>query len=731
MDELRNLQQMASLASGRFNQYDGEDFVLPQIFKEQVTEINSNTITYNKYSAIIETRGNQHGILNIFMPNQWFYIASYFTDFYNELQKYKRYALQVTSKERLKELNGGELTATELSTLHRLTLDDKSMGYLLRFITDYSWWGGAKTIDRGDFYVSPILSNANLVNASQSFVADLCAFLADKQNLVRAIINKEESGSPINARTLLFQPCIESKEGINGFLDRAIPIVLERDADLYRLDKFANVDGGVYLTIGRHNLGRASDKDARPNDINPNIEWTCGLNGKRYYLNREVNYPNFVTFQEAFNEAYKGIFEIVIDTIDYNGAQRKRYSLYAVNSAVAPTDIEDSPYRPYLTALRTKPFLLLAGISGTGKSRIVKEMAFASCPDVAELRKDPVSPGNYLLVEVKPNWHDSTELLGYESTIKKGYVLTPFVKFLYKAMKHPDVPFFVCLDEMNLAPVEQYFAEFLSILESRKQQADGTILTEPLISAEVFKKYPELCAELNGRAVRRESTTANGTYQTFDPTEGYIPLEAEYKVLCEEGLRIPQNVVVIGTVNMDETTHQFSRKVIDRAMTIEMNEVKFDGFFESSNELSYADSVLPKEYFLPCYTTAGKALESVPDDAEHIKANVPALLEQLNEALADTPFKIAYRVQNELVLYFAALRQEEVHKANGTAELLATAMDQILMMKVLPRIEGDDELLEEPLERLAVYAEGYPMASAKIKEMQERLGRSHFTSFWP
>ena len=397
--------------------------------------------------------------------------------------------------------------------------------------------------------------------------------------------------------------------------------------------------------------------------------------------------------------------------------------------AAQPTNIEDSAYSSHLTALRTKPFLLLAGISGTGKSRIVKEMAFASCPNVAELRNDPVSPGNYLLVEVKPNWHDSTELLGYESAIKTGYVLTPFVKFLYKAMKHPEVPFFVCLDEMNLAPVEQYFAEFLSILESRKQQADGTILTEPLIRAEVFRKYPELCAEMNGLAVRRER--AKGDYLITDPAEEYIPAEAEYKILCEEGLRIPQNVVVIGTVNMDETTHQFSRKVIDRAMTIEMNEVKFDSFFESSSELTYADDVLPKEYFLPRHTTAGKALESMPDDAEHIKEHVPALLEQLNEALADTPFKIAYRVQNELVLYFAALRQEEAHKETPTAELLATAMDQILMMKVLPRIEGDDELLEKPLERLAAYAQGYPKASAKIKEMQERLGRSHFTSFWP
>ena len=193
MDELRNLKQMASHASGRFNQYEGVDFVLPQIFKEQVKEINSNTITYYKYSAIIETKGNQHGVLNIFMPNQWFYIASYFTDLFNELQKYKKYALKVTTKERLKELNGKELSETELNSFRQLDIDEASKRCLERFITDYSWWGGAKTIDRGDFYVSPILSNANLVNASQSFVADLCAFLADKQELVKAIINGEEN----------------------------------------------------------------------------------------------------------------------------------------------------------------------------------------------------------------------------------------------------------------------------------------------------------------------------------------------------------------------------------------------------------------------------------------------------------------------------------------------------------------------------------------------------------
>ena len=193
MEELKNLKQIYSLASGRFNQYDGKDFILPKTFKEQVTEINSNTITYNKYSAIIETRGNQNGVLNIFLPNQWFYIASYFTDFYNELQRYKKEALKVVSKERLKVLNGSTLSQREETLLQQLSLSGQSKSYLKRFITDYSWWSGAKTIDRGDFYVSPILNSARLVNASQSFVADLCAFLADKKELVDAIISGEES----------------------------------------------------------------------------------------------------------------------------------------------------------------------------------------------------------------------------------------------------------------------------------------------------------------------------------------------------------------------------------------------------------------------------------------------------------------------------------------------------------------------------------------------------------
>lgn len=109
-----------------------------------------------------------------------------------------------------------------------------------------------------------------------------------------------------------------------------------------------------------------------------------------------------------------------------------------------------------LTAIKTKPFILLAGISGTGKSRLVRTLAYKTCEKL-ELRQDPKKPGNFELIPVRPNWHDSSELMGYVSRINgEKYITTSFLQFIAKAWKNIETPFFLCLDEMNLAPVEQY-----------------------------------------------------------------------------------------------------------------------------------------------------------------------------------------------------------------------------------------------------------------------------------
>lgn len=399
---------------------------------------------------------------------------------------------------------------------------------------------------------------------------------------------------------------------------------------------------------------------------------------------------------------------------------------------------DDEKHKDYYRAMRTKPFLLLAGISGTGKSRIVKQMAFDSCPDRSRLREDATTPGNYCLIEVKPNWHDSSELMGYESQINGArYVVTPFIRFLAKAMMYEDqrVPFFVCLDEMNLAPVEQYFAEFLSVLESRKV-VDGRITSEALIPKEVFSnvKYErQLKEDLFGIKVKEPDVMGDAT---SDPDQYYGSENAVYDRLRKEGLRIPSNLIIIGTVNMDETTHQFSRKVIDRAMTIEMNlpdGEPFMEFFDNARDLDYTDTPLSSDLFLPTIVKAADAVTELAEDnaekTDWLKKEVSRILTELNAALEYTPFKIAYRVQNELILYFYEFWRE--NKEEDWAKILRESVDRILMMKVLPRVEGDETLLEKTLERLKNLCASYPKALAKVEEMQRRLNRSQFTSYWP
>ena len=268
----------------------------------------------------------------------------------------------------------------------------------------------------------------------------------------------------------------------------------------------------------------------------------------------------------------------------------------------------------YLSALRTKPFMLLAGISGTGKSRIVREFAFKSCP--VELQDaDGTEPGNYCMIEVKPNWHDSTELLGYWSNLNKQYMFTKFVKFLIKAKMYPETPFFVCLDEMNLAPVEQYFAEFLSVLETRKhienEEGEVCIKSGVLVDKEYFKKVGEVGNNSQGHAYPTCQTDRDIYMKLFDIVDKAemekVPAN-DAKTLTEVGLTLPENVFIVGTVNMDDTTHQFSRKVIDRAMTIEMNGGNLADIFSDKDELVYAEQPLTMDNLQAKYVSAKEVL---------------------------------------------------------------------------------------------------------------------------
>lgn len=362
-------------------------------------------------------------------------------------------------------------------------------------------------------------------------------------------------------------------------------------------------------------------------------------------------------------------------------------------------------YRPYITAIKSKPFLLLAGISGTGKSRVVRELARACWEEVSEEYKAQ-KPRNFEMVQVKPNWHDSSELIGYVSRVSGNpvFVAGDFLRFVAKAWEEPTVPYFLCLDEMNLAPVEQYFAEYLSVIESRKYK-NRKIVTDPILKKSEEKWYYPLIVQLT---------------QDEDIKTQFLT----------EGIRIPQNLIVVGTVNMDETTFSFSRKVLDRAMTIEMNEVNLEGGlterYEQIGKLGANELI-------------GTAVEGVDvySTYKEVCDNVISYLKAMNEQLEGTPFKIAYRTRNEFLLY--VVNNLPYKKDNETQEdVINRALDEITSMKILSRIEGDADKIGNLLKRLAdvikeqlggQYTTENSVSLKKLEEMEKRLD-SGYTSFW-
>lgn len=441
------------------------------------------------------------------------------------------------------------------------------------------------------------------------------------------------------------------------------------------------------------------------------------------------------------------------------------------NPNISKTTIQltNSKYDIYRNAIRVKPFLLLAGISGTGKSRIVRELAFKSCPEYLQ-DKDGTMPGNYCMIEVKPNWHDSTELLGYYSNMNKSYQFKKFVKFLIKAKMNPEVPFFVCLDEMNLAPVEHYFAEMLSVMETRKHpKMEGTdevnkdvIKTGAVVESQYFKEWT--WTDVNSSTHTKTNMSDMDWYRAFfdvakDSEEEAQICKYQYeRTLQKEGLTLPDNVIIIGTVNMDDTTHQFSRKVIDRAMTIEMNGGKLSNMFGGSKNLEYLPKEEQKKWqksFQQLYVNADEVLEAHPNEAEDIIEKVPAKLDNINKALKGTPFEVSYRVLNELTIMVGVLLDSKKEGEN-IDDIINQALDYILLMKILPRIEGDSDMFNlsrefkqenhveynNRLEWLMALApeiktkehedDDYRQtAREKIKEMMERLKNQEFTRFWP
>ncbi|MFQ7524071.1 MAG: McrB family protein [Terrisporobacter sp.] len=315
--------------------------------------------------------------------------------------------------------------------------------------------------------------------------------------------------------------------------------------------------------------------------------------------------------------------EIVDNIFKYISSQGYEYSKELISNL-------------YLS-LKTKPFVILAGISGTGKSKIVRLFA--------ESLGATVENNQFNMISVRPDWNDSTELIGYKN-LESKFIKGKLTQIIEEASQNLDKPYFVCLDEMNLARVEYYLSDYLSVIESRRK-VDDKIVTDKLI-------YDSEIDE-------------------------------------EETLSLPENLYIVGTVNMDDTTFQFSRKVLDRANTIEFSEVNLENLFgENSEEDNLDENIEVYNDFLK--STYLKTID-IEDEYRDYAIEINKKIIDINNILKKSQKQFAYRVRDEILFYMI-----ENKKANLLDE--NEAFDYQIMQKVLPTISGSENLVKETLVNL-------------------------------
>jgi hypothetical protein len=383
----------------------------------------------------------------------------------------------------------------------------------------------------------------------------------------------------------------------------------------------------------------------------------------------------------------------------------------AVEALIRDIEADGFTFEPwqiatYVTAIRTKPFVILAGVSGTGKSKLPALVA-------------KHTGGHSQRISVRPDWTDSSEVLGYvdlQNNFRSGALLN-----IAQAASRESDKYSTCIiDEMNLARVEYYFAEVLSCIEDRKRGINGGFESDVLLS-----------------------------------------LQLDQSLSSWQSQTIPPNLGIVGTVNMDESTHGFSRKVLDRAFTIELSEVDLDWrpvHDADVYELVDMKRQWPIHYW---YSRASRLSEltQINGSMSVIIQSAIELLKVINASLTQSQLQVGYRTRDEIVLFL--INAEEVATSFRSRDnTKIDPVDLAISMKILPRIAGGSNAIRRTLMGLlgiAITGQPYdtdedfasqveawdksgrpsmlpgaklPRSAARLCLMWDRLELEGFTSYW-
>lgn len=446
--------------------------------------------------------------------------------------------------------------------------------------------------------------------------------------------------------------------------------------------------------------------------IQPTDEsWGLPINGVKPNTKFESAYFNPKPFYRSdLNEAaFESLIHHLKSSVEYvNNLKKDGSGSTPMMSDYDRVDTFDS----LDISLLAKPFTILTGASGTGKTKLAISLAkYLSNADAS----------NYEVVAVGADWTDNRNVLGFVNhlnTDEEGprYQSTPILDLLLRAKDYPRVPYFLILDEMNLSHVERYFADFLSAMEQK---------SGPL------KLHSE-----------------NGKLRRSGQSEADVPPELDY----------PDNLFVIGTVNIDETTYMFSPKVLDRANVIEftVTEDEIGAFLSEPHAYPEIEPAEPgvAEGFLQLAKQAREiGCEPLPPEPA---SKITGHLLDLFKILKAERFEFAYRTAKEINIYLQVCRHlagEDSAKASWDSGGWRSDLDDQILQKLLPKLHGSVGRIGKLLATLAHYCQSgelqtdvstqlsaaaeldgsdettFPKSLAKLQSMIRTLQDEQFVSF--
>ncbi len=420
---------------------------------------------------------------------------------------------------------------------------------------------------------------------------------------------------------------------------------------------------------------------------------------EKYYVWFQENEQEPEVGKENDNEVDNELDPIISHIDSYSSIKEEiaRVGQYISNKGFS---FEKGLIENLYLCLKSKPFVLLAGTSGTGKTKLIRLFA--------EAIGATVKNGRFKMVPVKPDWSDATDLLGYRDLNGRFHpgVLTNFV---IQASENPLLPHFMCLDEMNLARVEYYFSDILSILETREIENEGVkIVTDPLIPREYLGTDPDVLRKF-------------------------------------QWLTLPENLYFVGTVNMDESTFPFSKKVLDRANTIEFSYVDLNLPDNREGTDSQSKS-LPNQFLKSRYLILNDCVKESDFVNEVIQE-----LTIINDKLMEAQLHFGYRIRDEICFY-------TIYNKESQLMSFEEAIDRMILQKILPRIQGSspvikralldvfkicindsssglnpDSIIYPEMEQMIKGDTGektYIHSATKLTYMMRRFEEDGFTSFW-